>query len=199
MFLPIRRSRAVWSSVYTVIMLWTDRQTSVWVEEWGEIVCYFRPLAVAWVEGGRWCLWNKVCRETFQDPGGVDLLSSIMGSSLGQRPRFTSCHPENSALCLGLIGREGHWRPLKGKSGIARMVSPVGWPGSSCARCTAWPHTRVPPLAFHSGTAKHFHQGGITPGPWASQGSRVWPVAGNASTSWGLVDKAGSQAGWAYD
>lgn len=37
-------------------MLWTDRQTSVWVEERGEIVCYFRPLAVAWVEGGRCCL-----------------------------------------------------------------------------------------------------------------------------------------------
>lgn len=60
-------------------------------------------------------------RETVLKTLDVDLVSSIMASPLGQRPRFASCHLGNSALWLG-FRLEGHCRgseaSLKAKDGL---------------------------------------------------------------------------------
>lgn len=67
---------------------------------------------------------------------------------LGQAPLtscLAPCHLEKLGALAGgdVAGRESH---------PARTGSPAGWPGNSCARCTAWPRTHVLPPAFHSET-----------------------------------------------
>lgn len=73
-----------------------------------------------------------------------------MGSSLNV---FSACPWIRGSASVLLPGEA----QLSGGSGMegqeshpARTVSPGEWPGNSCARCTAWLHTRVLLPAFHS-------------------------------------------------
>lgn len=129
------------------------------------------------------------------------------GSSLDKRTCSTPYHVEkknSSALWFGdEVGVSNVlWR---GKRHTARTVSPGEWPGNSCARCTAWPHTHVLPPASHSEMVKQPQQGGTRWVPPGFKSPQVLTAYGmvHGPTAWtspgDLTGNAESQAPpWAY-